>query len=282
MIRAAYLVYGVVCYLLFLAVYTWMAGFFANVEAVGRTLDGPALMPAPWALAIDAGLVLLFALQHSVMARPAFKQVWTQFIPEPIERSTYVLFSCVALGALMFFWQPLGGVVWDLPQGPARWLAWTFFAIGWCMVPAVSHMLNHYYLFGLRQVWRHWQEQAYTSLPFETPYLYNAMRHPLYVGWTIAFWATPTMTLSHLVLASLLTGYMLMAVYFEERDLVAHFGEKYEDYRRRVPMFVPNVFPGSVASPATGEAIAGNTERASDNITPVDPLVAEDESVFAS
>ena len=149
---------------------------------------------------------------------------------------------------LFVLWQPINLVIWDLPAGPARWAAWTLFAAGWLMVPLVTLMINHFDLFGLRQVWLHWQGQQYTSLPFRTPYLYKRMRHPLYVGWAIAFWATPTMTLGHLLLAAGLTGYMLVAVIFEERDLVAHFGRAYEDYRRRVPMFLP--LPGTGADSA--------------------------------
>lgn len=242
MTRVTYFAFGVLCHLLFLGVYAWMAAFFGNFPWLAKTIDSPPEMALGGALAIDAGLVLLFALQHSVMARPWFKQWWTQIVPEPIERSTYVLFSCLALAALLWLWQPLGGVVWDLSAGPARWIAWTCFALGWFMVPAVTFMINHWDLFGLRQVWLHWQGEKYQPLPFSTPGLYQAMRHPLYVGWTIAFWSTPTMTVGHLVLAVLLTGYMLVAVVFEERDLVAHFGRAYEEYQRRVPMFLPNLF----------------------------------------
>jgi protein-S-isoprenylcysteine O-methyltransferase Ste14 len=239
MTRIAFLVYGAVCHLLFLAVYAWMGAFFAGIPWLPNSIDAPPRAPLGWALAINAGLVLAFALQHSVMARPGFKRLWTRIVPQPIERSTYVLLSCVVLAALMILWQPINIVVWDLPAGPATWAAWALFAIGWLMVPLVSLMINHFDLFGTRQVWLHWRGEAYTSLPFRTPHLYGRMRHPLYVGWAIAFWATPTMTAGHLLLAALLTGYMLVAVVFEERDLVAHFGETYENYRRRVPMFIP-------------------------------------------
>jgi len=239
MTRVVFLVYGVLCHLLFLAVYGWLAAFFGGLPLIPKTVDSPAGASLGWALAINAGLVLTFALQHSVMARPGFKKLWTRIVPQPIERSTYVLLSCVALIGLFVFWQPIDIVVWDLPPGPARWAAWTLFAAGWLMVPLVTMMINHFDLFGTRQVWLHWQGQPYKSLPFRTPLLYKRMRHPLYVGWAIAFWSAPTMTVGHLLLAALLTGYMLVAVVFEERDLVAHFGRAYEDYRRRVPMFVP-------------------------------------------
>jgi protein-S-isoprenylcysteine O-methyltransferase Ste14 len=239
MARLLFFVYGVVCHLLFLALYAWLAAFFAGLPLLPRTIDGPVETSLGWALAINAGLVLAFALQHSVMARPGFKRLWMRIVPQPIERSTYVLLSCVVLAGLMIFWQPMGIVVWDLPAGPARWAAWTLFAAGWLLVPLVTLMINHFDLFGTRQVWLHFRGQEYTPLPFRTPMLYARMRHPLYVGWAIAFWAIPTMTVGHLLLAALLTGYMLVAVVFEERDLVAHFGRAYEDYRRRVPMFLP-------------------------------------------
>ncbi len=239
MIRIAFFVYGVFCYLLFLAVYAALAVFFAGWPLFGKTVDGPVVASTGWALVVNAGLVLAFGLQHSVMARPGFKRLWTRVVPQPIERSTYLLASCVALAALMAWWQPIGTVVWNLPAGPARWVMWMLFAAGWLMVPLVSLMINHFDLFGLRQVWLHLRGRPYTPLPFHTPLLYSRMRHPLYVGWAIAFWATPTMTVGHLLLAALLTTYMLVAVVFEERDLVAHFGRTYEDYRRQVPMFVP-------------------------------------------
>jgi protein-S-isoprenylcysteine O-methyltransferase Ste14 len=248
MSRALFLGYGVLCHLLFLAVYGYLAAFFAGLPIVPKTVNSPPGASPGWALAINFGLVLAFALQHSVMARPGFKRLWSRIVPEPIERSTYVLFSCIVLVLLFVFWQPINLVVWDLPVGLARWLAWTLFAAGWLMVPLVTLMINHFDLFGTRQVWLHWQGQQYTSLPFRTPYMYKRMRHPLYVGWAIAFWAIPTMTLGHLLLATALTSYMLIAVLFEERDLIAHFGQSYEDYRRRVPMFFP--LPGTGADSA--------------------------------
>lgn len=241
--RAAFFTYGVVCHLLFLALYGYLAAFFTGLPLFPKTVDSPGGAPLGVALAVDLGLVLAFGLQHSVMARPGFKRWWTRFVPQPIERSTYVLFSCIALVGLMAFWQPLNTVAWELPAGGPRWAAWTLFAAGWLMVPAVSLLINHFDLFGTRQVWLHWRGRPYQALPFRTPGLYKRIRHPLYVGWTIAFWATPTMTVGHLLLAATLTVYMLVAVVFEERDLIAHFGRAYEAYRRRVPMFVP--LPGT-------------------------------------
>ena len=201
--------------------------------------SSPATTPWPLAAAINLVLLSLFAVQHSVMARPAFKRWWVRFVPRPIERSTYVLLSCIVLAILMWQWQPINAVVWDVHSPAARAGLWVLFQLGWLMVPLVSLMINHFDLFGTRQVWLHLTGRPYTPLPFHTPYLYKPMRHPLYVGWAIAFWATPTMTAGHLLLAAALTGYMLVAVIFEERDLVAHFGHAYEDYRRKVPMFLP-------------------------------------------
>jgi protein-S-isoprenylcysteine O-methyltransferase Ste14 len=223
-------------------VYAWLAAFFAGLPLLPKTVDGPVTLPLLPALAVNVALVLGFGLQHSVMARPWFKRQWTRLVPEPIERSTYVLMSNVALAALVILWQPIGLIVWEVPPGPARWAMWSLFAAGWLMVPLVTLMINHFDLFGTRQVWLFLRGQEYTSLPFRTPLLYSKMRHPLYLGWTIAFWAIPTMTVGHLLLAALLTGYMLVAVVFEERDLVTHFGRQYEDYRRRVPMFLPRLW----------------------------------------
>jgi len=192
----------------------------------------------------------MFGVQHSVMARPWFKRVWTRVVPGPIERSTYVLLSCLVTMLLMWQWRGIDAVVWNVEQPLARGLAWGLFAIGWLLVPAVSLLINHFDLFGTRQVWLYLRGQEYTSLPFGTPLLYKHVRHPLYIGWTLAFWATPTMTAGHLLFAAVLTGYMALAAVVEERDLVAHFGGQYVEYRRRVPMFVPRL---AVKSTPAGE-----------------------------
>jgi protein-S-isoprenylcysteine O-methyltransferase Ste14 len=181
----------------------------------------------------------VFGLQHSVMARPWFKRAWTRIVPEPIERSTYVLVSCAVLGLLMWQWRSLDSVVWNVENPIGRGVVWALFAAGWLTVPLVSLMINHFDLFGTRQVWLYLLGRPYSSLPFRTPLLYNRIRHPLYVGFALAFWATPTMTAGHLLFAGVLTGYMILAAHLEERDLVEYFGDKYRDYSRRVPMFVP-------------------------------------------
>lgn len=236
--RMAFFIYGVTGHLFFLATYAWLAAFVGGLM-VPRSIDSPASDSVALALAIDLGLIALFGLQHSIMARPAFKRVWTRIVPQPIERSTYVFASCAVTILLIWEWRAVDFVIWDVQNPVGRWLLYGLFAGGWVMVPTVTMMLQHFDLFGTRQVWLYLRGREYTSLPFRTPMLYSHMRHPLYVGWAIAFWATPTMTAGHLLFAAGMTGYMLLAVVFEERDLIAYFGRQYEEYRNRVPMFVP-------------------------------------------
>jgi len=233
-----FFIYGVACYLLFLAVFAYMAGFVGNF-LVPKSIDSGAGGPMATAILVNVLLLGLFGLQHSVMARPGFKRLWTRVIPEPIERSTYVLASCVVCFLLMWQWRGMDHVVWNAQHPLLRGLLWSLFAIGWLLVPIVTLLINHFDLFGTRQVWLHFRGRDYESLPFREPGLYKYVRHPLYLGWTLAFWATPTMTVGHLLFAGVLTGYMGLATLFEERDLIAHFGEQYEGYRRRVPRFVP-------------------------------------------
>jgi protein-S-isoprenylcysteine O-methyltransferase Ste14 len=232
--------YGLACYGLFFGLYAYMAGFVGGF-LVPNSIDTPSGGTLWSAVVVNLSLLALFGLQHSVMARPGFKRVWTRIVPQPIERSTYLLASCVVLALLMWAWRGIDVVVWNLEQPLLRGIAWALFAAGWVAVPAVSYLISHFDLFGMRQVWLHLRGQAYTSLPFRTPLLYKNVRHPLYLGWALAFWATPTMTVGHLLFAVVLTGYMAVAAVFEERDLVAHFGHQYADYRRRVPMFVPRL-----------------------------------------
>jgi protein-S-isoprenylcysteine O-methyltransferase Ste14 len=231
-------IYGVSCHLLFFLTFAYLLGFVGNFF-VPRTIDSPPAKSPATALAIDLLLITAFALQHSVMARPGFKRIWTRVIPHPAERSTYVLASCLVTMGLVWQWQAVDLVIWDVQHQVARGLLWGLFATGWFLVPAVSMMIDHFDLFGTRQAWLFLRAREYTHLPFRTPSLYKRIRHPLYVGWGIAFWSTPTMTLGHLVCAAAMTTYMALAVRWEERDLVDHFGRQYEEYRRRVPKFVP-------------------------------------------
>ncbi len=247
--RTALFVYGVAGHLLFLGIYAWLALFLGNL-LLPKTIDAPATEPFWKAVAIDAAVMALFAVQHSVMARPSFKAVWTRIIPKPIERSTYVWVSCAVTALLMWQWRAIDTVIWDVRLPTARYVVWGLFAGGLLMVPAVSLMISHFDLFGTRQVWLHLHGKEYTSLPFRTPSLYSRMRHPLYVGWMISFWAIPTMTAGHMIFAAVMTAYMMIAVIFEERNLVEHFGAEYEEYRRRVPAYIPWARGGK---PADGE-----------------------------
>src|SRR5262249_54010384 len=188
--RTVFFVYGVTAHLCFLATYAWLACFVGNL-LVEHSVDSPIAGSVLPALLIDLGLIVLFGLQHSIMARPAFKEVWTKIVPRPIERSTYVFASCVVTVLLIWQWRAVDLVVWDVQNTVGRWLLHGLFVVGWLMVPAVSLMINHFDLFGTRQVWLYLRGKEYTSLPFRTPMLYAHIRHPLYVGWAIAFWATP-------------------------------------------------------------------------------------------
>ena len=238
--RLLFFTYGVVGHLLFLVTYAWLGAFVCNLYFT-HTIDLPAGEPLASSIFIDLLLVGVFALQHSVMARPAFKAVWTRIVPKPIERSTYVYASCLVVALLILAWRPIDLVVWQAPAGLWSGVLTALCVVGWFMVPTVSLMIDHFDLFGTRQVWIHLRGREYTALPFHTPMLYGLIRHPLYVGWAIAFWATPTMTLGHLVFAASMTLYMVLASLVEERDLVAYFGRAYQDYQRRVPRFVPRL-----------------------------------------
>jgi methanethiol S-methyltransferase len=236
--RAIIFTYGTVAYAIFLATFLYAVGFVGNF-ATPTALDGAATGPFWPSLSIDIALLTAFALQHSVMARPAFKRRWTRIVPEAAERSTYVLFSSVALIALFAFWQPLGGTIWAVTDPLGRSLFYAVFGAGWLLVLVATFLINHFDLFGLRQVWLHLRGKPYTPVGFATPWLYRHLRHPLYLGWFLAFWATPTMTAAHLVFAVVTTAYILVAIQLEERDLVDHHGKAYADYRKRVPMFIP-------------------------------------------
>jgi protein-S-isoprenylcysteine O-methyltransferase Ste14 len=229
--------YGVVCYLAFLATFLYAIGFLGNF-GVPKSIDSGPLVPFTQALAINFALLGLFALQHSVMARPWFKKAWTRIVPTPVERSTYVLLSSVALILLFWKWQPMGGVIWNVSSIPGRLALEVLFAFGWLTVLVTTFLINHFDLFGLRQVWLHLLGRPYTEIGFRTPGPYRYVRHPLYVGWLLVFWSAPVMTIAHLVFATATTSYILIAIQFEERDLAQSFGE-YVEYRRQVPMLVP-------------------------------------------
>jgi len=243
--RIGFFAYGVVCYAIFFATFLYAIGFIGGF-AVPTTLDGAARGPLARAIAIDAGLLALFAVQHSIMARRWFKERWTRIVPPALERSTYVLLSSLALIVMFWLWQPLGGVVWSVSDPAGRIVLRSLFAFGFALVLVSTFLINHFDLFGLRQVWLFLRNKPYTVLKFGTPGPYRLVRHPLYVGWFFAFWSTPTMTYAHLLFAVATAAYILLAIQFEERDLVREHGSAYEDYRRRVPMLIP--FTRSAAS----------------------------------
>ena len=235
--RITAFLYGVFCYVVFLATFLYAVGFLGNF-GVPKSIDSGPQMPLGYALTINLALLGLFAIQHSVMARPWFKNVWTKVVPKVVERSTYVLFSSVALILLFWKWEPMGGVVWRV-ENPTGWaMLQAMFGLGWLLVLVATFLINHFDLFGLRQVWLHLMGRPYTPLQFRTPALYKVVRHPLYVGWLMVFWSAPVMTVAHLVFAVMTTVYILVAIQFEERDLVRAHGE-YAEYRQRVPMLVP-------------------------------------------
>jgi methanethiol S-methyltransferase len=235
------LFYGGACYVTFLGVFVYAIGFIGGF-LTPTALDGVPTRPLPQALLIDVGLLAAFALQHSGMARPAFKRWWTHVVPEWAERSTYVLLSSLAMIVLFVYWEPIGGVVWNSASDTTYAAIATVYAIGWLVLLYATFLIDHFDLFGLSQVWRRFSGTAGPPPQFHTPSLYRHVRHPLYVGWLTIFWAAPTMTLAHLVFALATTAYILLAIPLEERDLIATFGERYLQYRRTTPMLIPRIF----------------------------------------
>jgi methanethiol S-methyltransferase len=248
--RLLFFAYGLASYLIFLFTFLYAIAFVGGF-AVPRRLDGPLQSSLPEALAIDCALLTIFAVQHSVMARRWFKEWWTQIVPWAIERSTYVLAASLALLLLFWQWRPIGIQIWSVENAAARVALWTLFATGWATVLTVTFLINHFDLFGLRQVWLPLIGRPYARVPFRTPLPYRFVRHPLYFGFLLAFWMTPTMTLAHFVFAFATTAYIVLAIQFEERDLVSEHGAEYEEYRRTVPMLLP----GRGRLPATALAV---------------------------
>lgn len=235
--RLLIFMYGVASYALSLVVFVYAAGFLGNLW-VPKSIDSARDVPLASALLVNLALLGLFAVQHSVMARPSFKRWWTRIVPPAAERSTYMLFSNLCLIALFYWWQPMGGVIWELQSAAAINVMYAVYFAGWILLLFTTFLINHFDLFGLRQVCLQLLGKPYTPVSFRSPWLYRQVRHPLYVGWLMIFWAAPTMTMAHLLFAAITTTYILVAIQFEERDLCAeHPG--YVEYKKQVPMLIP-------------------------------------------
>ena len=236
--RLVCVVYGLIAYVVFLASFLYAIGFVGN-WLVPKSIDSPGISVPTVSLLVNALLLGLFAIQHSVMARPGFKAAWTKIVPKSIERSTYVLISSLLLFLLFWQWRPMTATVWDVTTNPMRTALQGLHWMGWLVVLLSSFMISNWDLFGLRQVFLHLQSKVYSPLAFNTPALYRLVRHPLMLGFIIAFWATPTMSQGHLFFAIANTVYILVALQFEERDLVEAIGSAYANYKKRVPMLFP-------------------------------------------
>jgi methanethiol S-methyltransferase len=247
--RAVVLGYGVVAYVAFLGVFAYTIGFVGNV-GVPKGIDDGTPGPVAVAVLVNAGLLTLFAVQHSVMARPWFKRWWTRFVPVSIERSTFVLAASLVLALLLWQWRPLPAQVWSVEGTWARGTLWGLYGFGWVMVVGSTFLIDHFDLFGLRQVVARVRGQPLQPLGFRQPLLYRLVRHPIMVGFVIAFWAAPDMSVGRMLFAVLATGYIVAAVRLEERDLLTHHGEAYERYASQVPRFVPRL--ARVRPPADG------------------------------
>jgi methanethiol S-methyltransferase len=276
--RLALLIYSCVVYLLFLSTFVYTMGFVENVPGL-KTIDADATVPVWTAVLIDVLLLGIFALQHSVMARRGFKRWWTQYVPKAAERSTYVLAASLAVALMIWQWQPIDGVVWSVDGELAGLALLALSGLGWAVLLAATFMIDHLELFGLRQAidqWRGWRIEPQT---FRTPGLYRLVRHPIYVGFILAFWSTPHMSAGHLLFAVMSTGYILVGIAFEERDLVAQFGVRYLRYKAEVGMLLPRIglgrkraadadFTGATERPGSdGHAPGGRQRQNEDSLT---------------
>jgi methanethiol S-methyltransferase len=255
--RIATAMYGAVTYTIFFVTFSYAAGFLGNV-LVPKSIDSGAAGPFWTSMAINVALLGLFGLQHSVMARPGFKKMWTKIIPKVVERSTYVLATCVCLVLMYWMWQPMPQTIWSVQNPVGRGVMWAICAAGWAIVFFATLMINHFDLFGLRQTFTHAMGKRYTEVGFRVNGFYKLVRHPIMTGFMIAFWATPDMTVGHLLFAVVCTGYIMVGIHFEERDLVNNLGDKYIDYKRQVGGLVPvskyqTPARETVSSPAMGD-----------------------------
>jgi methanethiol S-methyltransferase len=236
--RVIIFLYGLACYLVSVGTLLYAIGFLGNF-VVTKSIDSGIEDPLGQSLLINVGLLGLFAVQHSVMARQWFKRAWTRIVPEPAERSTYVLGSSLLLLFLFWQWRPMSGIIWHASHSAGRFFLSVLFATGWLIALTTTFLINHFDLFGLRQIYLHLRGRKFTPIRFKTPGLYRCVRHPLYLGWLFAFWSTPTMTVGHVVFAVVMSGYILLAIKFEEKDLITFFGDAYWKYREHVPMILP-------------------------------------------
>ena len=238
MARIMTLLYGAIVYLFFLVTFLYTIGFVEGIPGIKAIDTGPT--DGVWtSLTVDVLLLGVFAVQHSVMARRGFKRWWTGFIPPAVERSTYVQAASLAVALLLWQWRPIPSIVWAV-DNPSGWiLLYLISALGWVTLLTSTFLINHFELFGLQQVFNYWRGARVEPAAFKTPALYKYVRHPLYLGFILAFWATPRMTQGHLLFAAATTAYIFVGIFFEERDLIAHFGDEYRRYRQRVPMILP-------------------------------------------
>ena len=241
MSRAATLLFSLIAYAIFFATFLYLIAFVGNLPFVPITVDRGPEASVGAAAAIDIALIALFGVQHSAMARQGFKRAWTRFVPWPAERSVYVLAASLALIVLFLAWRPIGGTVWSVESALLANLLMGLFALGWLIVLLSTFLINHFELFGLQQAWFHMSDRQAAAPQFRQPLFYKLVRHPLYLGFFIAFWSTPVMTYGHLLLASGMSLFMLIAIRLEERDLVTLFGAQYVEYRARVGMLIPGI-----------------------------------------